>query len=98
MKENDWTKSICDSLNEQNFSDEIHIDTLKKIPYAFEISHFNEEWALDADSFDKTAFETDLVIYEKTNGKIIPRVIIEANVKYYMQIRLNVNMTSILIN
>lgn len=80
MKENDWTKSICDLLNEQDFSEEIHIDTLKKIPYAFEISHFNEEWELDADSFDKTAFETDLVIYEKANGKIVPRVIIEAKV------------------
>lgn len=80
MKENDWTKSICDLLNDQDFSEEIHIDTLKKIPYAFEISHFNEEWELDADSFDKTAFETDLVIYEKTNGKIIPRVIIEVKV------------------
>ena len=80
MKENDWTKSICDLLNDQDFSEEIHIDTLKKIPYAFEISNFNEEWELDADSFDKTAFETDLVIYEKTNGKIIPRVIIEAKV------------------
>lgn len=80
MKENDWTKSICDLLNDQDFSEEIHIETLKKIPYAFEISHFNEEWELDADSFDKTAFETDLVIYEKADGKIIPRVIIEAKV------------------
>ena len=80
MKENDWTKSICDLLNDQDFSEEIHIDTLKKIPYAFEISHFNEEWELDADSFDKTAFETDLVIYEKADGKIIPRVIVEAKV------------------
>lgn len=80
MKENDWTKSICDLLNEQDFLEEIHIDTLKKIPYAFEISHFNEEWELDADSFNKTAFETDLVVYEKANGKIIPRVIIEAKV------------------
>lgn len=80
MKENDWTKSICDLLNDQDFSEEIHIDTLKKIPYAFEISHFDEDWELDADSFDKTAFETDLVIYEKADGKIIPRVIIEAKV------------------
>ena len=80
MKENDWTKSICDLLNDQDFSEEIHIDTLKKIPYAFEISHFDEDWELEADSFDKTAFETDLVIYEKADGKIIPRVIIEAKV------------------
>ncbi len=80
MKENDWIKSICDLLNDQDFSEEIHIDTLKKIPYAFEISHFNEEWELDADSFDKTAFETDLVVYEKADGKIIPRVIVEAKV------------------
>ena len=80
MKENDWTKSICELLQKQGLGDNICVDVLKKIPYAFEISSFNEEWEVDAESFDKTSFETDMVVYEKDDGKIIPRVIIEAKV------------------
>lgn len=80
MKENDWTKSICELLQKQDLGDNIHIDVLKKIPYAFEISSFNDEWEIDKDSFSETSFETDMVVYEKLNNKIIPRVIIEAKV------------------
>ena len=80
MKENDWTKSICGLLQQQGLGDNIHIDVLKKIPYAFEISSFDEEWGVDADSFDETSFETDMVIYEKVDEKIIPRVIVESKV------------------
>ncbi len=80
MKENDWTKSICDLLQKQGLGDNIHIDVLKKIPYAFEISSFNEEWEVDAESFDETSFETDMVVYEKMDGKIVPRVIVESKV------------------
>ncbi len=78
MKENDWTKSICDLLQKQELGDNIYIDVLRKIPYAFEVSSFDEEWRVDG--FDETSFETDMVIYEKENGKIIPRVIIESKV------------------
>ena len=52
MKENDWTKSICGLLQQQGLGDNIHIDVLKKIPYAFEISSFNEEWGVDADRYN----------------------------------------------
>ena len=47
MKENDWTKSICELLQNQKLGENIYIDTLKKIPYALEISSFNEEWEGD---------------------------------------------------
>ncbi len=80
MKENDWTKSICELLQKQDLGNNIHIDVLKKIPYAFEISSFNDEWEIDKNSFSETSFETDMVVYEKLNNKIIPRVIIEAKV------------------
>ena len=80
MKENDWTKSMCELLQKQDLGGNIYIDVLKKIPYAFEISAFNEEWEVDADGFNETSFETDMVVYEKANGKIIPRVIIESKV------------------
>ena len=80
MKENDWTKSISELLQKEGLGDNIFIDVLKKIPYAFEISSFNEEWGIDTESFDETSFETDLVVYEKNNKKIIPRVIIESKI------------------
>ena len=80
MKENDWTKSICELLQKQNLGENICIDVLKKIPYAFEISSFNEDWEIGEENFNETSFETDLVIYEKHNNKIIPRVIIESKV------------------
>ena len=80
ITENEWTKSICDLLTQQDLGRDIYIDVLKKIPYAFEISSFNEDWEVGDEDFDKTSFETDMVVYEKTNGKIIPRVIIESKI------------------
>ena len=80
MKENDWTKEICEILREQNFEENIYIDVLKKIPYAFEISSFDEDWGIAPDAFDETVFETDMVVCEKKGTKIIPRVIIESKV------------------
>ena len=80
MKENDWTKSVCEILRQQGLGENIHIDVLKKIPYAFEITSFNQEWNVLKEGFGQTNFETDMVIYEKISDKIIPRVIIEAKV------------------
>lgn len=80
MGENQWTQSICSMLREQGLGENIEIDVLQKIPYAFEISSFDEEWGISSDSFDETSFQTDMVVYEKQDGKIIPRVIIEAKV------------------
>lgn len=80
IAENEWTKSICDLLTQQDLGKDIYIDVLKKIPYAFEISSFNEDWEVGDEDFDKTSFETDMVVYEKTDGKIIPRVIIESKI------------------
>ena len=79
MKENEWTKSICELLRQHDLGENIYIDVLKKIPYAFEISSFDEEWKVGA-NFDETSFETDMVVYEKTKGKIVPRVIIESKI------------------
>ena len=80
MKENDWTKSICELLQKQDLGDNIYIDVLKKIPYAFEISSFNRDWEVESENFRETSFETDMVIYEKYNDRIVPRVIIESKV------------------
>lgn len=80
MKENEWTKSICGLLQKHDLGKDIYIDVLKKIPYAFEISSFNEDWDVEMDGFDETSFETDMVVYEKNKGKIVPRVIVESKV------------------
>lgn len=80
MKENEWTKSICELLKQQDLGENIYVDVLKKIPYAFEISAFDEEWKVNEENVDKTSFETDMVIYEKANGKIVPRVIVESKI------------------
>ena len=80
MAENEWTKSICEILKKRGLGSDIFVDVLKKVPYALEISHFDEEWEISEDCFDKTTFETDLIIYEKREDKIIPRVIIESKV------------------
>lgn len=80
MRENDWTKEICEILRAQNLGENIYIDVLKKIPYAFEISSFSQDWEIAPDAFDETVFETDMVVYEKNGSKIIPRVIVESKV------------------
>jgi len=80
MKENEWTKSLCDIIKTREIGENIYIDVLKKIPYAFEVSAFDENWKIDEESLRETSFETDFVVYEKRNEKIIPRVIIESKV------------------
>ena len=51
-----------------------------KIPYALEVLHFEEDWRIDTASCKSMPFQTDLVIYEKLNNQIKPRVIIESKI------------------
>lgn len=76
MTENEWTKSICDRLKEYLRSNGLDADILQKIPYSQEIGCYTEKW--EPKYLSPTMFETDLVIYEKTDGMIKPRVIVEA--------------------
>ena len=76
MKENEWTKSISDKLGFVLKESSLYCNTLIKMPYSQEISGYDENW--NPEYLDPTRFETDLLVYEKNNGKIIPRVIIEA--------------------
>ena len=78
MKENEWTASIREMLQTTDLGENIYVETFRKIPYAFEISSFTESWNIS--EYDQTLFETDLLIYEKTNEKIIPRVIVESKI------------------
>ena len=76
MTENEWTKKICDKLKPLLKKSGLYADTLQKMPYSQEIVGYSEDWK--PNYMEPTRFETDLVIYEKAEGKIIPRVIVEA--------------------
>ena len=76
MTENEWTKRICEKLNPALEKNNLKAKTLQKIPYSQEIGCYSEEWA--PEYVEPTSFETDLVIYETVNDKIVPRVIVEA--------------------
>lgn len=79
MNENSWTKLICDILNSQKLGNNIYADVLKKLPYATDIISLTDDWKIK-DKNNKS-FETDLIVYEKIEGKIIPRVVIESKIE-----------------
>lgn len=76
MTENEWTKSISELLNKEFNKSGLYVDVLKKIPYSQEILDYDENW--NPNYMEPTRFETDLIIYEKDDGKFIPRIIIES--------------------
>ena len=79
MKENDWTRSICKILQTEDLGENIYVEVFRKLPYAFEVKSFSEDWMVKEQ--DETLFETDMLIYEKQEERIIPRVIIESKVE-----------------
>ena len=81
MKENDWTDSICLKLQKFLSGLSLFADTFQKIPYSQEIDYYTpngDKWT--PNRMDPTVFETDLVIYEKDNDRVKPRVIVEAKI------------------
>ena len=78
MTENEWTKQICKRLNAFLEPYKLQADTLIKVPYSQEINGYSEDGA--PEYMDPTLFETDLLIYEKKNGKVYHRVIIESKI------------------
>lgn len=79
MNENNWTKSICNILKSQKLGDNIYVDVLRKIPYAIDIISLTADWEIKEKN--NLSFETDLIVYEKIEEKIIPRVVIESKVE-----------------
>lgn len=76
MTENDWTQKISDLLNKELKKYGLYARTLIKIPYSQEILSYDDGW--NPNYMETTKFETDLIIYEKDDNKLIPRVIIES--------------------
>ncbi|MDR0477904.1 MAG: hypothetical protein LBH14_08235 [Desulfobulbaceae bacterium] len=76
MNEKEWVESVRDFLLSMNFSANIKIDTMKKLPYAREILQYDLNFVPSQES--SMEFETDLLIYEQVDNVIKPRIIIEA--------------------
>ena len=76
MNEKQWVETIKEYLLLCKLSKNIKIDTLTKLPYAYEILEYNQEFKPLKDS--NKPFETDLLIYEQDGDVIKPRIIIEA--------------------
>ena len=79
MTEKQWVETIKEYLQSINLSDNIKIDTLAKLPYAYEILEYNNDFKPTKDN--SMPFETDMLIYEEINGVIKPRIIIEAKLE-----------------
>mgnify|MGYP001163264412 CR=1 FL=1 len=77
MRENEWTNSIKELLQQANLGDDIYFDTLNKVPYAQEIRSYGINF--EAEQLNMIVFETDLLVYEK-NNVIKPRIIIESKI------------------
>lgn len=77
MRENEWTNSIKNLLQEANLGDSIYFDTLNKVPYAQEILSYDLDFKKDKQH--TMAFETDLLVFEKKES-IKPRIIIESKI------------------
>ena len=79
MTEKQWVENVKEYLQSINLSKNIKIDTLAKLPYAYEILEYNKEFKPTKDN--NMLFETDMLIYEEINGVIKPIIIIEAKLE-----------------
>lgn len=78
MRENDWTETIKDLINESHLGEGIIAETLVKMPNSNEIVSYDMDFK--PKEYKQTRFETDLLIYEKDHDSIKPRLIIEAKI------------------
>lgn len=85
MTENKWTEIICNRLNEELKGTNLEADILNEVPYVHEILSYkinnNMKNIWEVENQKNLSFETDLIIYEKIENIVKPRVIIEAKIK-----------------
>lgn len=79
MTEKQWVETVKDFLISQKLQKNIKIETLAKLPYAYEILEY--DLAKKPSKETSMSFETDLLIYEQVGEIIKPRIIIEAKLK-----------------
>ena len=76
MNEKQWSETIKEFLSSVKLNKNIKIDTLTKLPYAYEILEYDNQFIPTKES--GMPFETDILIYEQNGDVIKPRIIIEA--------------------
>ena len=74
MKENEWSAMIAGKL--RRALDDLEVETLRRIPYSQEIESYAGDW--QPNYMNPMRFETDMVVFERENSIIKPRVIVEA--------------------
>jgi len=79
MTEKQWVETIKEYLQSLKLSKNIIVDTLTKLPYAYEILEYNKDFTPTKEN--SMPFETDMLIYEKIENVIKPRIIIEAKLE-----------------
>jgi hypothetical protein len=77
MKETEWAKMVAEKLDSELSG--FNVEAGKNLIYANEIVEYGENE--NGTSYNKMAYETDILIYEKTDeNKWKPRVVIETKV------------------
>ena len=79
MTEKQWVETIKEYLQSFVLSENIMVDTLTKLPYAYEILEYNTDFSPNKEN--SMPFETDMLIYEQIGNIIKPRIIIEAKLE-----------------
>ncbi len=76
LSENNWTESICRKLEPFLERTKLQAKCFQKLPYSQEVISYSDAWEPEYEK--PSRFETDLIIFEKQDEKIIPRVVIES--------------------
>ena len=79
MNEEQWVETLKEFLSSVNLSKNVKIDTLTKLPYAYEILEYDNKFIPTKQG--SMPFETDMLIYEQNGDVIKPRIIIEAKLR-----------------
>ena len=78
MSESQWVEKIKDLLYSRHLGSEIEVRTKARLPYAGEFMEYDIDLQPSKANQSTTAFETDLLVCERTGDIIKPRVVIEA--------------------
>ena len=78
MDEKEWIALIADKLSAEMKTSSLTVEQGKKVPYAYEILHYDSDGKLHAKPMK---YETDLLITESFPGNTRPIIIIEAKIE-----------------
>ena len=77
IKENSWTETICNLLRNELDSTKYEVLSFERVPYSVSINNYSKN-DKDINIKKYKRFEVDLLINEKIDNLVIPRLIIES--------------------